>query len=125
MSRHENKEFTVRNFVCVIHKMRPDEALVETEVLSHTRGIETVAVTSRPAVMQRSLLRSVLLIPIFFFPPQLFPRGALEMYTAKNMGWDVTAEQVQYFFHCCKNVLQTVSLLSYAMFCKPFPRCLS
>jgi hypothetical protein len=29
---HEDKEFTVRNFVCVIHKMHPDQALVETEV---------------------------------------------------------------------------------------------
>jgi hypothetical protein len=28
----EDKEFTVRNFVCVIHKMRPEQALVETEV---------------------------------------------------------------------------------------------
>jgi hypothetical protein len=29
---------------------------------------------------------------------QLFPRGALEMYTAKNMGWEVTPEQVWYRF---------------------------
>ncbi len=28
-------------------------------------------------------------------PPQLFPRGALEFYTAKNMGWDVTEAQVR------------------------------
>ena len=28
------------------------------------------------------------------YPTQLFPRGALEMYTAKNMGWDVSPEEV-------------------------------
>jgi len=32
ISMQEDKEFTVRNFVCVIHKMRPEQALVETEV---------------------------------------------------------------------------------------------
>lgn len=36
ISKHDNKEFTVRNFVCVIHKMLPEQALVETEVLFHS-----------------------------------------------------------------------------------------
>ena len=51
ISKHESKEFVVRNFVCVIEDIRPESSLVETE---------------------------------------LFPRGALEFYTAKNMGWEYT-----------------------------------
>ena len=95
MSRHENKEFTVRNFVCVIRKMRPDEALVETEVASHMHGmLATVAIM--PRMLLCGCLSCAPACSSAFFFPQLFPRGALEMYTAKNMGWDVTAEQVQY-----------------------------
>ena len=73
----------MRNFVCVIHKMRPDEALVETEV---------------PASWVTAIGVSNVLVACLLwcsrFCHQLFPRGALEMYTAKNMGWDVTPEQV-------------------------------
>ena len=71
ISKHEDKEFTVRNFVCVIHQMQPDQALVETEVPCPAR---------RPLPLSRAAPHTRVLCP------QLFPRGALEYYTAKNMG---------------------------------------
>ena len=46
ISRHESSEFVVRNFVCVIHKMQPEQALVETEV-------STFAAAVAPAVLHR------------------------------------------------------------------------
>ena len=59
ISKNEDKEFVVRNFVCVIKDISPEANMVETE---------------------------------------LFPRGALEFYTAKNMGWEYTQEQYDEWF---------------------------
>ena len=54
ISRHESKEFVVRNFVGVIRDMSVEACTVET---------------------------------------QLFPLGALEYYTKKNMGWEFSTEE--------------------------------
>ena len=54
LSKNENKEFVVRNFVGVIEDVSVNASTVETE---------------------------------------LFPLGALEYYTKKNMGWEYTKEE--------------------------------
>ncbi|KAL3926968.1 MAG: hypothetical protein SGPRY_003043 [Prymnesium sp.] len=62
-------EFVVRNFVCVI------------EVGSHPLP-RVLPLAHLLAISSASLVET-----------ELFPRGALEYYTAKNMGWEFSQQQ--------------------------------
>ena len=103
--------------------MQPEQALVETEVSTFAAAVALAVLhqlvqsarhTSHTAIGPKRISYNVTcsqnitcclrLLGSHLAHAQLFPRGALEFYTAKNMGWHVTEAQVRRLRVSCRGL---------------------